>query len=72
MDDFAELMEWRLDDLDAESVTVGGWTIERYGTFPKEGDTLTFRNIELKVLEMDGLRVSRVMVEVKEEEPENE
>ena len=72
MDDFAELMDWRLDDLDAESVTVGGWTIECYGTFPKVGDTLTFRNIELKVLEMDGLRVSRVMVEVKEEEPEAE
>lgn len=72
MDDFAELMEWRLDDLDAESVTVGGWTIERYGTFPKEGDGFAFRNIELKVLEMDGLRVSRVMVEVKEDEAKEE
>jgi len=66
MDDFLELLKWREEDVDAESVTVGGWTIERYGTFPMAGQGFTFRNIEVKVLEMDGLRVGRVMVEIKE------
>ena len=63
MSDFNELMDWHEDDLDAESSTVGGWTTEMYGAFPKEGDGFTFLNAELKVLEMDGRRVSRVMVQ---------
>ncbi len=63
MSDFIELMDWHEDDLDAESSTVGGWTTEMYGAFPKEGDGFTFLNAELKVLEMDGRRVSRVMVQ---------
>lgn len=62
MSDFVELMGWNEGDLDAESATVGGWTTEMYGSFPKEGEGFTYRNVELKVLEMDGLRVSRVMV----------
>ena len=36
------------------------------GTFPVAGQGFTFRNAEFKVLEMDGLRVGRVMVEIKE------
>lgn len=65
MSDFIELMDWDEDELDAESATVGGWTTEMYGSFPKEGDGFTHKNAELKVLEMDGLRVSRVLVRVK-------
>lgn len=64
MSDFVELMGWNEGDLDAESATVGGWTTEMYGSFPKEGEGFTYRNVELKVLEMDGLRVSRVMVKI--------
>lgn len=66
MSDFIELMGWKEDDLEAESATVGGWTTEMYGSFPKEGDSFDFKNINLKVLEMDGRRVSRVLVTVKE------
>ena len=64
LSDFAELMDWDEDDMDAESATVGGWTTEMYGAFPKEGDGFTYRDAELKVLEMDGRRVSRVLVKV--------
>lgn len=65
LSDFIELMGWNEDDVDADSATVGGWTTEVYGSFPKEGDGFTFQNATLKVLEMDGLRVSRVLVETK-------
>ena len=64
MSDFIELMGWREDDLDALSATVGGWTIEMYGVFPKEGDSFAYENITVTVLEMDGLRVGRVLVNV--------
>ena len=62
LSDFCELMDWDEDDLDAESATVGGWTIEMHGDFPKEGEGVTHDGVMLEVLEMDGLRVSRVLV----------
>ena len=62
LSDFAELMEWNEDDMEAESATVGGWTTEMYGTFPSAGDSFDYEDVHLEVLEMDGLRVSRVLV----------
>lgn len=62
LSDFVELMGWYEDDLEAESATVGGWTTEMYGDFPKAGDSFIYEDIKLEVLEMDGLRVSRVLV----------
>ncbi len=67
--DFAELLDWRESDIEAESVTIGGLTTELYGTFPQVGDTVTLRDAQIKVLEMDGLRVSRVLVTQTPEEP---
>ncbi len=67
LDDFAELMDWKEDDLDAESTTLGGWTLEVYGSYPKEGEGFTFKDVMLEVLEMDGIRVSRVLVKKVEE-----
>jgi len=62
LSDFAELMDWDEDDMEAESATVGGWTIEMHGDFPKVGDSFDYEDVHLEVLEMDGLRVSRVLV----------
>lgn len=67
LSDFCELMDWDEDELDAESATVGGWTIEMHGDFPKEGEGFTHDGVMLEVLEMDGLRVSRVLVKKMEE-----
>ena len=67
IDDFLELMGVREDDFEGESETVGGWTIEMHGDFPKEGEGFTHEGVRLEVLEMDGLRVSRVMVRKIEE-----
>ena len=52
------------DDFDADSNTVGGWTIESIGSFPNEGDSFTYRNMTIKVLKMDGMRVEKVMVKI--------
>ena len=67
LSDFAELMDWDEDDMEAESATVGGWTIEMFGDFPAAGDSFEYENARLEVLEMDGLRVSRVLVTHKPE-----
>ena len=62
LSDFCELMDWDEDELDAESATVGGWTIEMHGDFPKVGEGFVYYGVSLEVLEMDGLRVERVLV----------
>ena len=62
--DFIELMELNEEDFDFESDTVGGWTIEMFGSFPKVGDSFEFENFTVTVLQMDGLRVEKVLVQV--------
>ena len=71
LSDMAELLGLREEDMEAESDTVGGWTIERFGSFPKVGDSFEYENISLSVLEMsDGRRVDKVLVKVKPIETE--
>ena len=64
LSDFLELVGLNEDDVDAESNTVGGWTLEMFGGFPQEGDSFTYRNLTVTVLSMDGRRVERVLVEL--------
>lgn len=67
--DFLELVGIKEKDFDAESETVGGWTIEMFGAFPKPGDSFRYGNMSVTVLEMDGLRVEKVLVKL---HPQNE
>ena len=60
--DFLELTGIREDDFEAESETVGGWTVERFGEFPGVGDSFSYGNLMVTVLAMDGRRVEKVLV----------
>ena len=60
--DFVELVGINEDDFDFESETVGGWTIEMFGAFPEAGESFEYGNMSVTVLEMDGLRVEKVLV----------
>lgn len=62
--DLLELAGINENDFEADSNTVGGWTIESIGSFPNEGDSFTYRNMTIKVLKMDGMRVEKVMVKI--------
>lgn len=70
--DFLELVGIKEKDFDAESETVGGWTIEMFGAFPKPGDSFRYGNMSVTVLEMDGLRVEKVLVKILPPEQEQE
>ena len=61
--DFTELLGVSEDAFESESATVGGWTLERFGAFPAEGDRFEWEDLSVTVLKMDGLRVERVLVE---------
>lgn len=70
--DFLELVGIKEKDFDAESETVGGWTIEMFGAFPKPGDSFRYGNMSVTVLEMDGLRVEKVLVKILPPEEDQE
>ena len=58
-----ELLGLPEDSIEAESSTVGGWTIECFGGFPKVGDSFEKDGLQVTVLEMsDGRRVDKVLV----------
>ena len=61
--DFLELMDLREDAMESESETIGGWTVESLGTFPKEGDSFVKEGLKITVLAMDGLRVEKLLAE---------
>ena len=61
--DFTELLGISEETFETESATVGGWTLERFGAFPAEGDRFEWEGLAVTVLKMDGLRVERILVE---------
>ena len=63
--DFLELTGLGEENFEFESETVGGWTVERFGEFPKPGDCFEYENLTVTVLAMDGRRVEKVLVKLK-------
>jgi len=69
--EFLSLMEIPEEDFEADSDTLGGWTIESFGgRFPEPGESFRYGDIEITVLSMDGRRVDRVLVKRKPEAEE--
>ncbi|MBR0521824.1 MAG: HlyC/CorC family transporter [Firmicutes bacterium] len=57
-------MEMDMDDRDFEddNATQGGWAIEMLGGYPKVGDSFDYKNLTLTVKEVEGLRVTSLLV----------
>ena len=62
IEDFLELYSIDEDGFECESDTVGGWTVESFGSFPRPGDSFICEDLKITVLSMDGLRVEKVLV----------
>ena len=60
--DFLELTGIDEDGFEAESETVGGWTVESFGAFPNPGDSFDYGDLTVTVLAMDGHRVEKLLV----------
>ena len=62
--EFLELVKIPEAEFEADSDTLGGWTIESFGgRFPEPGESFSYRDFQITVLSMDGRRVDRVLVE---------
>jgi putative hemolysin len=42
--------------------TVAGFVLARLGRIPKAGDTLTWRDLRVEILDMDGVRIDKVLL----------
>ena len=70
--DMFDMVGFNDDDFDSEYETVAGWCTEVLDDFPKVNDAFTFQNLNVKILEVNGVRVEKVSVEVMEIEEEDE
>ena len=71
LEDFLEAVGLNAQDFQAESNTVGGWTLEMFGGFPKVGDSFRYEDMTVTVLSMvDGRRVGKVLVQLDEKKDE--
>ena len=71
LEDFLETIGRNTEDFEAESSTVGGWTLEMFGGFPKVGDSFRYEDMTVTVLNMvDGRRVGKVLVQLDEKKDE--
>lgn len=42
--------------------TVAGFVLARLGRIPKAGDTLTWRDLKIEIVDMDGVRIDKVLM----------
>ena len=68
LDDFCDFFEV---ECDSESVSLGGWIMEKMECIPDEGDTFTYENLTVTVVKIDEHRVETVRVKA-EPKPEEE
>lgn len=52
-------------DIESEAHTVAGWVLELFGSIPKVGDAADTEDLIVTVLEVEGLRVSKVGLKLK-------
>ncbi len=69
LDDFGGL--FRVEP-ESESVSLGGWVMECFGRIPEEGDTFTYRHLDLRVTGLDGQRITEIEVHANPVEEDGE
>lgn len=68
-DDFADFFD--IDDEEADSVSVGGWVMEKLGKMPENGDEFDYEDLKITITETESHRVTQILVikiEKKDEE----
>ena len=73
--DFFDLYGIEDEDENFESITVGGWVMEKHGDIPPVGEIIRFKCIEIKVVKTTKQKVLKIrstrVEEVDEDEEEN-
>jgi putative hemolysin len=62
--DITRLSEFLSIDFEAKDyTTLGGFMMERLGKIPEEGDIVDYLTYKFEVIDMDGKRVDKVLIE---------
>lgn len=56
----------RRDMVGREYHTVAGFVLARLGRIPKEGDTLTWRDLKIEIVDMDGVRIDKILLKLED------
>lgn len=64
IEDFFDELDLDEDELDDDNTTVGGWTVEQLGRYPRVGDSFDYKNLTVTVKKRKKLRVMRLLVTV--------
>jgi CBS domain containing-hemolysin-like protein len=70
VDDVNELLDVELPDEDWD--TVAGLMLELFGRIPKSGDSVEFQGMTFTAEEVQGRRIAKVLIAMKEPDPEGE
>ena len=70
--DLLDELEIDDDDFDDDNATVGGWAIEQLGGYPAKGESFDFENLTVTVKQIQNLRVTRLLIKVREKPPEED
>ncbi len=62
--DLFDELEMDERDFDDDNATLGGWTIEMLGGYPKVGDSFTYKNLTVTVKRRRNLRVTKLTIHV--------
>jgi putative hemolysin len=55
----------RRDMVGRDYHTVAGFVLARLGRIPKAGDTLTWRDLKVEIVDMDGVRIDKILLSKK-------
>ncbi len=62
LEDMLSLFDIKLNDIDSDSLTVGGFVFETLGTVPEEGEHFTRDGLELTVIKVEDQRIQSVII----------
>lgn len=71
-EDLFDELEMDERDFSDDNATLGGWTIEMLGGYPKVGDSFEYKNLIITVKRRRNMRVTRLGIFVREDGLDNE
>ena len=60
------------EDFELDSATIGGWAQTMLDGEAEEGSEFSFENLNIKILQVDGVRIERLAVEIIEQDDEED
>lgn len=60
----------RRDMIGRDYHTVAGFVLARLGRIPRAGDTLTWRDLKIEIMDMDGVRIDKILLTKRAERAE--